>query len=244
VFGGSLKSLVVSQKGTIGITLPAEDMPFTRSGIQPDIILSTCAIPSRMTIGQLYECVVGKAAALEGKMADGTPFENYDIEEAREVLRKQGFEDFGYETLHCGFTGRKMEVQIFIGPTYYMRLKHMVQDKIQVRARGPTTQLTQQPPEGKIRDGGLRFGKPSCRRVVMQITASLQYGRRHVQIAGNSCQVLITKPRWETAWWGMLTAFRTVRRSGIGTIRSQAPKPVTAGHGEGSTTRRMWGGGT
>jgi DNA-directed RNA polymerase II subunit RPB2 len=112
-----------------------------------------------MTIGQLYECVVGKAAALEGRMADGTPFENYDIEEAKEVLKKQGFEDFGYETMYCGFTGKKMNVEIFIGPTYYMRLKHMVQDKIQVRARGPTTQLTQQPPEGKIRDGGLRVGQ-------------------------------------------------------------------------------------
>lgn len=147
------------QKGTIGITLPSEDMPFTSSGIQPDIILSTCALPSRMTIGQLFECVLGKASALSGHMSDGTPFENYDIDEAREVLKQHGFDDYGYETLYCGFTGRKMDVQIFIGPTYYIRLKHMVQDKIQVRARGPTTQLTQQPPEGKIRDGGLRIGE-------------------------------------------------------------------------------------
>lgn len=134
-------------------------MPFTSSGIQPDIILSTCALPSRMTIGQLFECVLGKASALSGHMSDGTPFENYDIDEAREVLKQHGFDDYGYETLYCGFTGRKMDVQIFIGPTYYIRLKHMVQDKIQVRARGPTTQLTQQPPEGKIRDGGLRIGE-------------------------------------------------------------------------------------
>jgi len=210
-------------------------MPFTKSGIQPDVILSSNAIPSRMTIGQLYESVLGKAAALEGHMADGTPFENYDIDEAREVLKKHGFDDFGYETLYCGFTGKQMKVQIFIGPTYYIRLKHMVQDKIQVRARGPTTQLTQQPPEGKIRDGGLRFGKPFRRKVATQVVASLQYGRQHIQIAGNSYLIIIIgyqkssryQAKRETFWWGMLITFRVKRRE-IRTIRSQAPKPVTA----------------
>jgi hypothetical protein len=87
-------------------------------------------IPSRMTIGQLFECVLGKASALSGHLTDATPFSNVDIEEAKKVLKEYGFEEHGNETLYCGFTGKKMESQIFIGPTYYFRLKHMVLDKI------------------------------------------------------------------------------------------------------------------
>ena len=172
-------------------------MPFTSSGITPDIIISPSAIPSRMTIGQLFECVAGKASAIKGHMTDATPFEDYSIEEAKDVLKEYGFDEYGYETMYCGFTGKKMEVQIFIGPTYYIRLKHMVQDKIQVRARGPTTQLTQQPPEGKIRDGGLRFGEPFRRKVNTQVFASLRCSRQHTQIAGTSWKVPTTKPRWK-----------------------------------------------
>ena len=119
-----------AQKGSVGISLPTEDMPFTKDGIQPDIIINPCAIPSRMTIGQLFECVLGKASALSGHFSDATPFENVDIEEAKKVLKQHGFEEHGNETLYCGFTGKKMEAQIFIGPTYYFRLKHMVLDKI------------------------------------------------------------------------------------------------------------------
>lgn len=116
-------------------------------------------IPSRMTIGQLFECVLGKASALSGHLSDATPFENVDIEEAKKVLKQHGFEEHGNETLYCGYTGKKMEAQIFIGPTYYFRLKHMVLDKIHSRSRGPTAILTRQPTEGRAREGGLRFGE-------------------------------------------------------------------------------------
>jgi DNA-directed RNA polymerase II subunit RPB2 len=97
--------------------------------IAEGLVVSNC-IPSRMTIGQLFECVLGKASALSGHLSDATPFENVDIEEAKKVLKQHGFEEHGNETLYCGFTGKKMEAQIFIGPTYYFRLKHMVLDKI------------------------------------------------------------------------------------------------------------------
>jgi intein/homing endonuclease len=97
--------------------------------IAEGLAVSNC-IPSRMTIGQLFECVLGKASALSGHLSDATPFENFDIEEAKKVLKENGFEEHGNETLYCGFTGKKMESQIFIGPTYYFRLKHMVLDKI------------------------------------------------------------------------------------------------------------------
>jgi intein/homing endonuclease len=93
------------------------------------ICVSNC-IPSRMTIGQLFECVLSKASALQGKMADATPFNKLSIDDVNKVLKSYGYEENGYETLYCGMTGKKMRVKIFIGPTYYLRLKHMVADKI------------------------------------------------------------------------------------------------------------------
>jgi DNA-directed RNA polymerase II subunit RPB2 len=147
------------QKGTIGLLLSAADMPFTKDGIQPDLIINPCCIPSRMTIGQLLECVMGKANALNGSYSDATPFNDYGIEDAKKILKSYGFNEYGYETLYNGMTGQKMQAQIFIGPTYYLRLKHMVLDKIHSRAGGPRQILTRQPPEGRSRDGGLRFGE-------------------------------------------------------------------------------------
>lgn len=147
------------QKGTIGKTLRAEDMPFTSQGIQPDIIINPCCIPSRMSIGQFMEALVSKSCALDGYIAQTTPFDKIDIDEITKSLKKHGYQEHGYETLYCGFTGKKMKSKIFICPTYYLRLKHLVQDKIHARPRGPATLLTHQPTEGRARDGGLRFGE-------------------------------------------------------------------------------------
>lgn len=118
------------QKGTIGILLPGVDMPFNKYGVRPDIILNPNAIPSRMTIGQLVECLVGKTAVLQGMDADGTPFEEYDIESIKDKLQELGYERNGKEYLYNGMTGEKMKVEIFIGPTFYQRLKHLVEDKL------------------------------------------------------------------------------------------------------------------
>ena len=118
------------QKGTIGVTLRSEDMPFTKDGIQPDIIINPHCIPSRMTIGQLFECVLAKASALQGKIADATPFNKLEIDDVKEMLKSYGYDENGNETLYCGMTGKEIRVKIFIGPTYYLRLKHMVADKI------------------------------------------------------------------------------------------------------------------
>lgn len=153
------RSKLVLQKGTLGILLTAADMPFTTSGIQPDIILNPCCIPSRMTIGQLFECVFSKVAALRGEMIDATPFNNFDFNKITNELKDYGFDDKGYEYLYCGMTGKKILSKIFIGPTFYLRLKHMVQDKIHSRSTGPKQRLTRQPPDGRSRDGGLRFGE-------------------------------------------------------------------------------------
>ncbi|KAL9653030.1 hypothetical protein ABK040_015544 [Willaertia magna] len=147
------------QKGTCGITYRQEDLPFTREGIVPDIIVNPHAIPSRMTVGQLIECLLGKVSALMGKEGDGTPFTDSNVNDFSEKLHELGYQRRANEVLYNGHTGKRMEAQIFIGPTFYQRLKHMVDDKIHSRARGPLQNLTRQPVEGRARDGGLRFGE-------------------------------------------------------------------------------------
>jgi DNA-directed RNA polymerase II subunit RPB2 len=147
------------QKGTIGILMDEIDMPFNHLGLKPDIIVNPHAIPSRMTVGQLAECLVGKAAALNGTDADGTQFEDYDFTSVEDMLEKMGYDRKGHEYLTNGMTGEKMLVKYFFGPTYYQRLKHLVHDKIHSRARGLKASLTRQAPDGRARDGGLRLGK-------------------------------------------------------------------------------------
>lgn len=147
------------QKGTIGITYRQEDMPFTAEGITPDIIINPHAIPSRMTIGHLVECLLSKVATLIGNEGDATPFTDLTVESVSQVLRSKGYQSRGLEVMYHGHTGRKLQAQVYLGPTYYQRLKHMVDDKIHSRARGPVQILTRQPVEGRSRDGGLRFGE-------------------------------------------------------------------------------------
>lgn len=147
------------QKGTVGITLRQEDMPFTSEGVVPDIVINPHCIPSRMTIGHLIECLLGKVSALVGEEGDGTPFSEVTVEQIADQLQEMGYQRHGMETMYNGMTGQELNAKIFIGPTYYQRLKHMVKDKIHARARGPLQILTRQPAEGRARDGGLRFGE-------------------------------------------------------------------------------------
>lgn len=147
------------QKGTIGVTYRQEDMPFTADGLVPDLIINPHAIPSRMTIAHLIECLLSKVGALRGQEGDATPFTDVTITQVSDLLRKHGFQQRGFEIMYNGHTGKKQVAQVFLGPTYYQRLRHMVDDKIHARARGPTQILTRQPVEGRARDGGLRFGE-------------------------------------------------------------------------------------
>ena len=149
------------QKGTIGMVIPEADMPFTKDGIRPDIIMNPHALPSRMTIGQMVECLTGKACALHGAFGDCTAFGNREskIGVFGEILSKHGFHSSGNEILYDGMSGKQLESEIFMGPTYYMRLKHMVKDKINYRGLGPMTNLTRQPVSGRANDGGLRIGE-------------------------------------------------------------------------------------
>ncbi|KCV71812.1 hypothetical protein H696_01230 [Fonticula alba] len=147
------------QKGTVGITYRQEDMPFTEEGIVPDLIINPHAIPSRMTVGHLIECLLSKVASLNGVYGDATAFGHMTVDSVSEALEKQGYQKRGFEIMYNGHTGRKLHAQVFLGPTFYQRLKHLVDDKIHSRARGRMVQLTRQPMEGRARDGGLRFGE-------------------------------------------------------------------------------------
>jgi DNA-directed RNA polymerase II subunit RPB2 len=149
------------QKGTVGLIIPEEDMPFAEDGTRPDLIINPHALPTRMTIGQLVETLMGKACVLQGGFGDCTAFVNHGSKHQvfGKMLTELGYHSSGTQFLYNGMTGERMESQIFMGPTYYMRLKHMVKDKINYRTRGPRTVLTRQTVQGRANDGGLRIGE-------------------------------------------------------------------------------------
>ena len=149
------------QKGTVGLIIPENSMPFTNEGIRPDLIINPHALPSRMTIGQLVETLTGKSCAIMGSFGDCTAFNQKGSKHEiyGDLLRNYGYSSTGNELMYSGETGEQMEMQMFIGPCYYMRLKHMVKDKINYRAQGPRTVLTRQTVQGRANDGGLRIGE-------------------------------------------------------------------------------------
>lgn len=147
------------QKGVIGMLYDRKDMPFTDDGLTPDIIVNPHAIPSRMTIGHLFETLLGSEVVLAGELGDGTPFRDLSVEQVAQSMEARGYDKYCNSFMNCGLSGKRMEAQIFLGPTYYQRLKHTVEEKIHARSRGPVQPLTRQPMEGRSREGGLRIGE-------------------------------------------------------------------------------------
>lgn len=149
-----------SQKGTVGLILDEEDMPFNAQGTRPDLIFNPHGIPTRMTVGQFLEAAGNKLGVHIGAFMDATPFTvSNRVKDLRTAMEAIGFEPWGQEVLYNGMTGEQMLVDVFTGPIYYQRLKHMVEDKINYRTTGPRTLLTHQPTQGRGNDGGLRIGE-------------------------------------------------------------------------------------
>jgi len=149
-----------SQKGTVGEILAEEDMPFTASGLRPDLIFNPHGIPTRMTVGHFLEAASNRLGVDLGAFIDATPFTTQNrIGELRVAMMNRGFEPYGSEVLYNGQTGEQMEVDIFVGPIYYQRLKQMVEDKINYRTTGPKKLLTHQPTQGRSNEGGMRIGE-------------------------------------------------------------------------------------
>ena len=165
------------QKGTIGLIIPEQDMPFDENGMRPDIIINPHAIPSRMTIGQLKETLLGNILLELGLFGDGTSFNNFPVKDICKLLSTHGFEKHGNKVLNNGMTGQQIETTVFYGPTFYQRLKHMVKDKQHSRGHGPMVVLTRQPAEGRAREGGLRFGEMERDCMVSHGAARFTKGR-------------------------------------------------------------------
>ena len=156
IIGNSSRS---GQKGTVGAIIAEADMPYTDSGIRPDIIINPHAIPSRMTMAQLKETLLCKVLVMLGLFGDGTSYGDLDVSTISDKLLKLGFEKSGDELLYNGTTGTQIDCKVFVGPVFYQRLKHMVSDKYHSRSTGRMVNFTRQPAEGRSRDGGLRFGE-------------------------------------------------------------------------------------
>ena len=179
------------QKGTVGNIIPEEDMPFTASGDKPDIIINPHAIPSRMTIGQLKETLLGMVLVELGLFGDGTSFGELTVDEISKKLLELGHEAHGNKLLYNGLTGEQIECSVFMGPVFYQRLKHMVNDKQHSRSIGPMVNLTRQPAEGRSRDGGLRFGE--MERDCMVSHGASRFTRGRMYDASDKYQVYVCK---------------------------------------------------
>ncbi|XP_063774176.1 DNA-directed RNA polymerase I subunit RPA2 [Pseudophryne corroboree] len=196
------------QKGILSRLWPAEDMPFTESGMMPDILFNPHGFPSRMTIGMLIESMAGKSAALHGLCHDATPFtfseENSALEYFGEMLKAAGYNFYGTEKLYSGISGLELEADIFIGVVYYQRLRHMVSDKFQVRTTGARDRVTNQPVGGRNVQGGIRFGEMERDALLAHGTSFLLHDRlfncsdrseAHVCVAcGSLISPLLEKP--------------------------------------------------
>ena len=195
------------QKGTVGNIIPECDMPFTKEGLRPDIILNPHAIPSRMTIAQLKETLLGKVLLELGVFGDATSFGELDIKTISQELQRVGYESYGNEIMYNGLTGEQMEMSTFIGPVFYQRLKHMVNDKQHSRSIGPMVNLTRQPAEGRSRDGGFRVGE--MERDVMLAHGASRFCRERLYDVSDKYSVHVCKK------CGMMVSYNDGKKKGF-----------------------------
>jgi DNA-directed RNA polymerase I subunit RPA2 len=192
------------QKGVLSILWPHTDMPFSESGMSPDVIINPHAFPSRMTIGMLIESMAGKSGALHGMFQDATPFSFHEsgdkiaVDYFGEQLQSAGYSYYGSEPLYSGVSGCLMQADLYIGVVYYQRLRHMVSDKYQVRSTGQVNALTRQPIKGRKKGGGIRLGEMERDSLLSHGTAFLLHDRllncsdKHVAYACRRCGDLLS----------------------------------------------------
>jgi DNA-directed RNA polymerase subunit B len=161
------------QKGIIGLIVPENDIPFSASGLKPDLIFNPHSIPSRMSIGYLIELLAGKIAAIKGQIMDGTAFSKRKVEDLEEQLKELGFEYDGKETMYDPVSGKMMDAKVFVGNMYYLKLKYMVSNKMHARGSGKVALLTRQPVEGRAKGGALRLGEMEQQAIVAHGAALL-----------------------------------------------------------------------
>mmetsp|Transcript_13972 Transcript_13972/g.37335 ORF Transcript_13972/g.37335 Transcript_13972/m.37335 type:complete len:385 (-) Transcript_13972:127-1281(-) len=212
------------QKGVLSALWPTQDMPYTESGIIPDILFNPNGFPSRMTIGMMVETMSGKSAAVHGAFHDSTPFRFDDNVRATdffgEQLLKAGYNYHGNEVMYSGYTGEPFKVDIFMGVVHYQRLRHMVSDKFQVRSTGPIDPLTKQPLHGRKRGGAIRFGEMERDALIGHGAAYLLHDRLSVcsdlysMFACKSCGSILTPCRDKSG----AAASATTAPSGGGSI--------------------------
>ena len=195
------------QKGTVGNIVPECDMPFTKDGLRPDIIINPHAIPSRMTIAQLKETLLGKVLLELGMFGDATSFGDLDVKTIAQELQRVGYESYGNEIMYNGLTGEQLEMSTFIGPVFYQRLKHMVNDKQHSRAIGPMVNLTRQPAEGRSRDGGFRVGE--MERDVMLAHGASRFCRERLYDVSDKYSIHVCKK------CGMMASFNAGKTKGL-----------------------------
>lgn len=169
------------QKGVVAAIVPEYDMPFTISGLRPDIIVNALAIPSRMTINQIIETVSGKISCYEDENIDGTSFSKVDTTELSNKLIQHGFHPSGEEVMFNGMTGEMFKCNIFIGVTYYQRLKHLVSDKIHARNKGALNSLTRSPTAGRKNLGGGKTSTQECDAIMASGLSSFMRERMMIK---------------------------------------------------------------
>ncbi|KAL7344526.1 DNA-directed RNA polymerase III subunit RPB2 [Encephalitozoon intestinalis] len=201
------------QKGVVGLIVGQEDMPFNDQGISPDIIMNPHGFPSRMTVGKIIELISGKAGVLSGQILDSTAFKENSVEQTCELLAKHGFSYSGKDCFTSGTTGAPLTAYIFFGPVFYQRLKHMVADKIHMRARGPRAILTRQPTEGRSKDGGLKLGEMERDCLIGYGASSLIIER--LMISSDMFEAYVCKPCGVLAFKGCCVACKNTKPAKI-----------------------------
>jgi DNA-directed RNA polymerase I subunit RPA2 len=233
------------QKGVMSILWPQHDMPFTESGMSPDVIINPHAFPSRMTIGMLVESMAGKAGAVHGRFQDSTPFRFSERHRAvdffGEQLRAAGYQYYGSEPMYSGVNGEPLHADIFMGVVYYQRLRHMVSDKSQVRALGPINPLTRQPIKGRKKHGGIRFGEMERDSLIAHGTSFMLHDRlmnssdRHVGILCKHCGSVISPSATFARGRYGATAMAEQSRVADGLFTEEQAAPATLGPAKGWT---------